>query len=66
MVVLTLNHAAQAGKEAFGHVGMLAVIGIGFRVVDAVYLPSGMKSIPMPYIILDVPKTLIYIALIRS
>ncbi len=47
MVVLAFNHAAQAGKVALDHVGMLAVVAVDFRVVHPINVPARVQKIPV-------------------
>ena len=47
VVMLSLDHAAQAREIAFHHVGVLAVVAVAFRVVHAVNVVTRMQQVPM-------------------
>jgi hypothetical protein len=46
-VALALDHVAQAAKEAFDHVGVLAVVAVKLGVVHAVNVVAYLQRIPL-------------------
>ena len=56
-VVLAFDHVTKAAKEAFDHVGMLAVVAVNFRVVYTLNMVAHVQFIPIACLIGVMPES---------